>query len=277
MLWTAISLIALVAALAVLVRSIEPSFAFFPLAGETTTPAQFGLRYEAIAIHTSDGEQLRAWLLAADAPRAAIVYFHGNGGNLSVWAPVVAGIAQRGYSVVAFDYRGYGRSSGRPSEQGLYRDVDAVLEHVARHRDAHVPLVYWGRSLGTTMAAYAATVARPDALILESGFPDARTLVRSSPLLAFLALFSTYRFPTAEFVSRSGSPALVVHGDRDCVIPFAVGRALFERISGSKEFVTVHGGDHNDIAPRDPSRYWDAIDRFIVRVNSQMALPRRTE
>lgn len=127
------------------------------------------------------------------------------------------------------------------------------------------------------MAAYAATVARPDALILESGFPDARTLVRSSPPLAFLALFSTYRFPTAEFVNRTGSPVLVLHGDADSVIPFALGRALFERISGSKEFVTVHGGDHNDVVPRDWSRYWDAIDRFIVRVNSEMALPRRTE
>ena len=276
-LWTAISLAALVVALAVLVRVIEPSFAFFPLAGETTTPAQFGLRYEAIAIHTNDGEQLRAWRLPADAPRAAIVYFHGNGGNLSVWAPVVAGIAERGYSVLAFDYRGYGRSSGRPTEQGLYRDVDAVLDDVARRRDTDGPLVYWGRSLGTTMAAYAATVARPDALIVESGFPDTRTLVRSSPLLAFLALFSTYRFPTAEFVNRARAPVLVLHGDRDSVIPFALGRALFERISGSKEFVTVHGGDHNDIAPRDAPRYWDAIDGFIVRVNSEMAFPRRTE
>jgi uncharacterized protein len=275
--WSVISVVAVVVALAMLVRAIEPSFAFFPLAGETTTPAQFGVSYEAIAIHTSDSEQLHAWRLPADAPGATIVYFHGNGGNLSVWAPVVAGIAQRGYSVLAFDYRGYGRSSGRPTEQGLYRDVDAVLEHVARHRDTHRPLVYWGRSLGTTMAAYAATVARPDALILESGFPDARTLVRSSPPLAFLALFSTYRFPTAEFVNRTGSPVLVVHGDADSVVPFALGRALFERISGSKEFVTVHGGDHNDVVPRDWSRYWDAIDRFIVRINSEMALPRRTE
>jgi fermentation-respiration switch protein FrsA (DUF1100 family) len=275
--WTAIGLIGAIVALTLMVRAIEPSFAFFPLAGETETPAQYGVRYDAIAVHTRDGEQLRAWWLHADRPTAAIVYFHGNGGNLSVWAPIVAGIAERGYSVFAVDYRGYGLSSGRPSEQGLYRDVDAVLEYVAPHRDAHVPLVYWGRSLGTAMAAYAATVARPDGLILESGFPDARSLVRSSPPLAFLALFSTYRFPTAELVNRAASPSLVVHGDRDSVIPFALGRALFERISGPKEFVIVHDGDHNDVRPRDSSRYWDAIDRFIVRVNSETALPRRTE
>ncbi|PYQ79904.1 MAG: hypothetical protein DMG03_24525 [Acidobacteria bacterium] len=119
-LWTAVGLIGAIVALTLLVRAIEPSFAFFPLAGETTTPSQFGVRYEAIAIHTRDGEQLRAWWLHADAPRAGIVYFHGNGGNLSVWAPIVASIAERGYSVLAIDYRGYGSSSGRPSERGLY-------------------------------------------------------------------------------------------------------------------------------------------------------------
>jgi len=281
-LWTAVGLIGAIVALTLLVRAIEPSFAFFPLAGETTTPSQFGVRYEAIAIHTRDGEQLRAWWLHADAPRAGIVYFHGNGGNLSVWAPIVASIAERGYSVLAIDYRGYGSSSGRPSERGLYRDVDAALEHVARHHDIHVPLVYWGRSLGATMAAYAATIARPDGLILESALVglvagvSVLSLTPKTPL-AFLALFSTYRFPTAALVNRAASPVLVLHGDRDSVIPFALGRALFERISGPKEFVTVRGGDHNDITPRDSSRYWDAIDRFIVRVNSETALPRRTE
>jgi fermentation-respiration switch protein FrsA (DUF1100 family) len=276
-LWTAVALIGFIAVLFALVRAIEPSFAFFPLAGETETPAAFGVRYESITIETSDGERLHAWQLPAAAPRAQIVYFHGNGGNLSVWAPILVGIARHGYSVLAVDYRGYGLSTGRPSERGLYRDVDAVLEHVARLGDTRAPLVYWGRSLGTATAAYAATVAPPRALILESGFPDARALVRSSPPLALLALFSTYRFPTAEFASQVQRPILVVHGDRDSIVPFTLGRALFDRISGSKEFLTVAGGDHNDVAPPDASHYWDAIERFIVRVNSETALPRRIE
>jgi len=126
---TAIALIGLLVAFAVLVRAVEARFAFLPLMGETATPRDFGMRYEDLTIPTRDGERLHAWLLPADTPRARILYFHGNGGNLSVWAPILANLTPHGYSVLAFDYRGYGLSTGRPSERGLYRDVDAVLDH----------------------------------------------------------------------------------------------------------------------------------------------------
>jgi uncharacterized protein len=122
-------------------------------------------------------------------------------------------------------------------------------------------------SLGTTMAAYAATVKRPDGLILEAGFPSARALIRSSPPLAFLELFSTYRFPTADFLKHVDAPVLVMHGDRDRVVPFALGHELFERIPGPKQFVTVHGGDHNDVTAPDEAAYWTALDAFIRTIN----------
>lgn len=266
MTWTAIGLLVLAVGLAGLVRLAEPRFAFFPLAGETVTPRDLGVPYDALTIPTRDGERLHAWALAANTARARVVYFHGNGGNLSVWAPILANLARRGYAVLAFDYRGYGQSTGRPGERGLYRDADAVLEHVWRDHDPRTPTVYWGRSLGTAVAAYAAGVRAPDGLILEAGFPDARTLVRSSPLLALLALFSTYRFPTIEFLRDVRAPVLVMHGDDDHVISFGLGRELFERIAGPKQFVTVHGGDHNDVTPPDASAYWREVDAFISRL-----------
>src|SRR5262245_3646660 len=113
------------------------------------------------------------------------------------------------------------------------------------------------------MAAYAASVKRPDRLVLESGFPDARAVVRSSPLLALLAPLSSYRFPTPAFLRGVRAPALVMHGDRDSVIPFRLGQELFEAIEGPKRFVTIAGGDHNDAAPADAAAYWSAIDRFV--------------
>jgi fermentation-respiration switch protein FrsA (DUF1100 family) len=256
----------LVAALAFVVRAIEPGFAFFPMSGEDVTPAQFGARFSQAWIPTADGERLHAWRLAAGSPRAHIVYFHGNGGNLSLWAPILVNLAQHGYEVLAVDYRGYGTSSGRPTERGLYRDVDAVVDYAWRHADTRMPMVYWGRSLGSTMAAYAASVRPPAGVILESGFPDARALVRTSPVLAVLALFSTYRFPTAEFMEKVPSPRLVLHGDADSVIPFALGRALFERLGEPKQFVTIRGGDHNDATPPDAAAYWSAIESFIQKL-----------
>jgi len=186
----------LIGALMLVIRLIEPQLAFFPTAGEDVTPRDFGERFDALTIPTADGERLHAWSLPADSPRAHIIYFHGNGGNLSVWAPILARLQHRGYSVLAVDYRGYGLSTGRPSERGLYRDVDAVLDHVWRDRDRRAPIVYWGRSLGAAMAAYAASVRPPDRVILESSFPDVRTVVRSSPLLALaFAVAAGLRLP----------------------------------------------------------------------------------
>ena len=113
------------------------------------TPRDFGVPFEAITVDTHDGERLRAWIMRAPDARARVVYFHGNGGNLSNWSPILAAIVRRGYSVFAFDYRGYGVSTGHPTERGLYRDVDAVVARAwSDDRDSGAPLVYWGRSLG---------------------------------------------------------------------------------------------------------------------------------
>lgn len=269
----ALALLAMLVVLTLVVRLLEPGFAFFPAPGETVTPREFGVDFTPLSIPTRDDKRLRGWALIHPAPGAQVVYFHGNGGNLSVWAPILAAIAEHGYSVLAFDYRGYGVSTGRPSERGLYRDVDAVLERFWSTTPQQRPIVYWGRSLGAAMAAYAATVRAPDGVILESGFPDARSLVRSSPLLSFLALFSSYRFPCAAFLRRVNMPVLVMHGDDDHVVPFEQGRRLFDSIVGQKQFVTIRGGDHNDVTPSDPEVYWQAIDRFVAGLTPGRATP----
>jgi fermentation-respiration switch protein FrsA (DUF1100 family) len=113
------------------------------------------------------------------------------------------------------------------------------------------------------MAAYAATKRRPDALILEAGFANARALLRATPPLALLSLFSSYRFPTAEYARRAGCPVFVMHGDDDHVIPFANGRELFEAVAEPKRFQVITGGDHNDVEPPDPERYWSSVRAFV--------------
>jgi fermentation-respiration switch protein FrsA (DUF1100 family) len=250
--------------LAVLARLLERRLTFFPSRGEDATPAAAGLAFEASTIRTADGETLRAWLLPHPQPRASVLFFHGNGGNLSVWLPVLAGIHAQGYTVAAFDYRGYGLSTGAPSERGIYRDVDAVLAWWMPRQRPGTPIVLWGRSLGTTFAAYAATRTRAAGLILESGFPDARSVIRDSPILLVLSYFASYRLPTAEYAGAAGCPILVMHGDADRVIPYAQGRALYEALPQPKRFATIRGSDHNDLEPPDPARYWDAVGEFVA-------------
>jgi len=246
-------------------RLLEPRLAFFPFAGEDVTPRQFGAEFSAFTINTADGERLRAWHLPRADAVAQVLYFHGNGGNLSIWTDVLVGLWHQRLDVVAVDYRGYGLSTGRPTEQGLYRDVDATIAHVESVlRRADVPLIYWGRSLGTAMAGYAATRARPDGVVLESGFPSAKALFDRNPVMQVLSAFSTYRFATAEWMARVQTPTLVIHGDRDSVIPYRHGQSLYHALPGPKRFVAIPGGDHNDPAPADPERYWAAVREFIA-------------
>ena len=160
-----------VAVLAVAVRALESRLAFFPSVGESVTPEDFGVPYEKTSLAAADGVNLRGWSMPHPSPRALIVVFPRKWRQPFVWAPILVGIHRQGYAVRAFDYRGYGASTGRPSERGLYRDVDAAVEWAWRAGGRSVPVVYWGRSLGTTMAAYAATRRSPDGLILEAGFP----------------------------------------------------------------------------------------------------------
>ena len=119
------------------------------------------------------------------------------------------------------------------------------------------------------MATYAATVRKPGGLILEAGFPDARSLLRTSPVLSILSLFSTYRFSSREFLQSLDSSVrvLVLHGDNDGVVPVAQGRALFDVIPVTKQFVLIHGGDHNDASPAEPDKYWGAVEEFVARLN----------
>lgn len=269
MLMVLLALAATLILLTILVRWLEPRMAFFPAGGEDVTPRDFNVPHRALTIETRDGERLHGWMLGGETARARILYFHGNGGNLSIWAPIVSAIAAHGYSLLVFDYRGYGLSTGHPTEQGLYRDVEAVVERFQGDASVDVPVVYWGRSLGVSMASYAATIRKPNGMILESGFSDARSLLRDSPVMALLARLSSYRFAAAEFLKQLPQPvpALVLHGDNDHIVPIHHGRALYGAMREPKRFVAIRGGDHNDETPSDPATYWSAVADFIARLD----------
>ena len=256
------------------VRRAEPKLAFFPLPGEDTTPADYGVPFTAHTLKTDDDERLRAWHLPHATARAQVVYFHGNGGNLALWSDVLIGLWREQLDIIAVDYRGYGLSTGSPSERGLYRDVDATVRFARSDiRRAELPLIYWGRSLGTAMAAYAAATAPGDGVILEAGFPSMRAVVESNPLLWLLSWFASYRFPTADWMARVPQPALVLHGDRDSVIPYRLGQRLFDALPGPKTLVTIPGGDHNDPVPRVPETYWRAVESFVASLSRTTASP----
>lgn len=265
-------IIALIVAvlLKLLVTRLEPAMVFYPLRGEDATPAGLGIRFEPLTLRASDGVRLAAWQLEPENPTVDIVYFHGNGGNLSLWLPVFAVLHSFGYRVLAIDYRGYGLSDGSPTEKGLFLDAEAAARHARANRGKRPfdkardrPLVYWGRSLGGPVAAAAARAVPPDALVLESTFPDKASVLRTMLLFRALNVFGSYSFDTLGQLRDFRKPVLIIHADGDTIIPYALGRELFERLDAPKEFVTLRGADHNDLFDAGHEVYWKPIRAFL--------------
>lgn len=251
-------------ALKLLTWWLEPRMAFFPWTGVQQTPASAGLEFRELRIPTADGETLHGWWMPHPEPRGQVIYWHGNGGNLSLWLDVLVDLQGQGFSVLAVDYRGYGASTGTPSERGIYRDAEAAHAYFAEQlRQTGTPVIIWGRSLGCAVASYAAAKFPPDALILESPFPDVRSLFAGNPIMLGLSFFSTYRFPTSAHLQGYRDRLLVIHGSADSIIPFSGGRRVFERAaSADKQFVELEGADHNDPHAAHPA-YWPAVHRFL--------------
>jgi hypothetical protein len=265
-----ITLVVVLVGVKLLVWWLEPRMAFFPWRGVQETPAALGLTHSDHRITTADGETLHAWWMEHPSPRGQVIYWHGNGGNLSLWLDVVADLHKRGFSVLAVDYRGYGASTGSPSEQGVYRDGEAALAYFnERLRRQRSPVIFWGRSLGCAVASHTASRTPPDALLLESPFPDVDTLFARNPVMRLLSLFSSYTFSTSQHLEKYNGRLLVIHGSADSIIPFRAGKLVFERApAAQKTFAVLEGADHNDVHTRHPA-YWTAIDRFISTLGAR--------
>ena len=212
---------------------------------------------------TRDGVTLHGWLFRAnDRASPLIVWFHGNGGNITDRAPVAAELARRGVAVFVFDWRGYGKSEGSPSESKLYRDALAAYDFAAtRTRD----LALYGESLGGPYAAYVAmTRGHVRCVLIENSFPSlaklGNALYRPLPLgwIAPLALRTT------AWLNNAGLPVLVLHGKRDQVIPFALGQELYDGLRVPKQMFVCESGGHCEIPSVEGDRYYDAVVNFVT-------------
>ncbi len=269
LLLSALGLLVGVTAVKLLVGVLEPHLTFFPLRGLTSTPQKAGIPYQEMMIPTRDGEDVHTWVLYHPEARAEVVFFHGNGGNLSLWLNFLLELYQQSLTVLALDYRGYGKSTGSPTEAGLYEDTAASVHHFWDHvHRPSSPVLYWGRSLGGVMAAYATTVRKPDGLVLEATFSDKGSLLHHYPLLRILATFSRYRFPTAEFLRDLDRPVLVIHGTHDEVVPFAEGQKLFHQLNTEKYFYEIRGADHGNLHLIEPEHYQAEVEKFIEKLES---------
>jgi hypothetical protein len=226
------------------------------------TPAQVGLEYEDLAIRASDGTRLHGWYVAGDGPMT-LLFFHGNAGNISHRLSSIELFHELGLSVLIFDYRGYGRSEGRPSEAGTYEDAEAVWRYAREQRElAAEGLVIFGRSLGGSIAARLASRHRSGGLIVESAFTSAPDLGQEVYWFLPVRWMSRFRYPTREFVRAVRCPVLVVHSRDDEIVPFHHGEAIFAAAQEPRTFLEL-AGSHNEAHLQSEHRYRDGLRAFL--------------
>ena len=277
MIWNVLVALAIAyTAVLALVFAFQSRLVYYPEIGREVgvTPQAYGLAFDPVEIRTRDGETLHAWWVPAEGARGTVLFFHGNAGNISHRLDYLLMFHRLRYSTLIVDYRGYGRSTGTPSEEGTYRDAEAAWDYVRHGRLARPQdIVIAGESLGGAIAAWlAARVSRvpspapearreetaasvpagreeagngPRAVLLFSTFTSATDLGAEVYWFLPVRLISRIGYDTLGNVKRLRAPTLVAHSRSDDIVPFAHGRRLYEAAAGPKDFIEMRGG-HND-------------------------------
>ena len=266
MLWPILAFVAVsYAAICVLLFAFQSRLVYYPGVGReiTVTPRAVGLEFDDVTLQTTDGVRLHGWFVPARPQRGVVLFFHGNAGNISHRLDWLLMFHRLGYTSFIIDYRGYGKSSGAPSEQGTYRDAEAAWSHlVDARRIAPHDIVVFGESLGGAVAARLATRTRPRALVLHSVFTSAPDLGAHIYPIFPVRWLARIEYNTLSHVAKLDCPLLVAHSRNDDIVPFAHGRALFDAAREPKSFLELAGG-HNDGFIFMRQQWIDALARFL--------------
>jgi hypothetical protein len=227
---------------------------FFPERGAPAPPAGIAERW----LTAADGVRLHAWFIPAPDGAPALVWSHGNGGNVAGRVGVLLALATRGIGVLAYDYRGYGLSEGRPSEAGVYRDAEAAYDQLRADGAPASRIVAFGESLGGAVSIHLATRRPCAAVAVVSSFTRLRDVARHH--YGVLAQLAGDRFDSLARVPGLSVPILVAHGEQDELVPFALGERLFAAAHPPRRFFPVAGAHHNDVF--DSPALLDAIAGF---------------
>src|SRR3954451_7768130 len=211
-----------------------------------TAPAAAGFpQAEEITLDTADGEKVIAWHVPPRGEKPLVIYFHGNGGSLRLRVDRFQKLAANGFGLLALSYRGYGGSTGSPSERGLIEDARAAYAYAAdRYPDR---IVLWGESLGTAVAIALAAEKPVSKLILDAPFTSAADIAAAVYWFLPVRLLMRDTFRSDQRIGNVNVPVLILHGEADVVVPIVYGERLLAMIPGKKQMVRFAGGEHVDL------------------------------
>lgn len=247
---------------------------FFPEEFMVDDPGRHGLEYEDLEITTSDKVKLHGWLVEAEGAGELILFFHGNAGNISHRVDNLVRLHRIGAAVMIIDYRGYGQSEGSISEQGMYLDAEAAYDYALKRAQAQGrKLVVFGRSLGGVAAVHVATARPCHGLILESTFTNLGEMAASFFPIPGISSMLKKRMSSITKIPALRAPLLMLHGDRDNIVPYELGQKLYAEVQGPKEFVTLSGAGHNDTYFVAGKSYWQTWRRFLDGLPAEPVAP----
>ncbi|MEO7559296.1 MAG: alpha/beta hydrolase [Nitrosospira sp.] len=252
-------------ALALVIFIAQPGLIYYPEPGRNiiAAPDYVGLAYESVEISTTDGETLHGWFVPAPAAKGTVLFFHGNAGNISHRMEYLLMFHRLGYNTFIFDYRGYGQSSGSPSESGTYLDAQSAWRYLTETKN--VPparIVLFGESLGGAVAAWLAMNEKPGALVLASVFTSVPDMAAKIYPFLPVRLLSRFDYNTIEYLQSVTCPVFVAHSSQDDIVPFAHGRALYQAAPEPKQFLELQGG-HNSGFIFMQEDWMKALGKFI--------------
>lgn len=242
----------------------EEKMIFFPTPYH---PRDYGMRTTApredVFFQTSDGKRIHGWFCAKDPKAPTLLWFHGNAGNIADRYDQMELLYDGGFNVFAVDFRGYGRSEGTPSEKGTYLDAVAAYDVVVARKDVDPKrIVAFGQSLGAAVALDLALQRSCERVVLEAPFtsiPEMASVIYPIPGLRF---FVRTKYDNLAKVRHLATPLLVLHGDKDEIIPFEMGKAVYDAAPGPKEFWAVPGASHNNVYSKAGPEYLRRLRRF---------------
>lgn len=240
----------------------QSSLIYFPDNQIISTPHEIGLNYDAVSFKATDGVELSGWFIPASS-EIVVLFCHGNAGNISDRLDSLQVFHKLGLNTFIFDYRGYGESAGKTTEQGTYRDAEGAWNFLVREKGfKQDEIIIFGRSLGGAVAAHLAMTQQPSALILESTFTSIPDLGAGLYPFFPVRLLSRFNYSVVDFVRRVHCPVLVVHSLEDDIVPYGLGVKVYRAANEPKEFLEI-AGDHNSGFLMSGESYMNGLRSFI--------------
>lgn len=248
-----------------LINLMITSLIFFPEKNFYDRPENYGLIFEDVQFTAADGTRLHGWFLKAPENRGTVLYFHGNAGNISGRLQKAQGWIQRGYAVFLVDYRGYGKSDGAIRDQeDVISDAQGALSWLMAEKESDPgKIIFYGESLGSYPAVRMACEHNAKALILEAPFTSFTDLGKIHYPLAPSFLIRDFAFANIDYIEKIKTPVFILHGTADEIVPYAMGRKLFEKARTRKDMLTLEGAAHNNLPQRAGADYWNKPAEFL--------------